>query len=540
MRGRVALGSSVISVMRMAFAAMLLSLGAMAPGDGARAQTIPPAGASGEHQSPDHCLGPTYLVGFVVRSGDWLNQIAIICSPVDANGRTGVPWGGPLRGGNLGSPFPNAACAPNAVAVGLLIHLTSDGRRVRGIGIDCKDAHDVQRQGLGRIVDLGHNDTPAISQLCNPGNAIVEVNINYGADVNGVGVTCAKVAAAPPPSSQTAAAAAVMSSAEQRFAKLSTAFQGWLRTNGIVNATLSNGVYSVGYGTRKADDVFPVASLSKAITASCIASLVDAGKLSYTDKVSTRLSSVFELWKTFDRTWKIADARANDITIEHLLRHTSGFPGEKTLQDTGKELDVVVPPWPAGVANTAAADEAFARAQLARNLTGAPGTVASDYNNVNYALLGIIIKQVTGQSYEAYCKQAVLNPHPFSDVRIGAGTPALGAFGGWEMSAKQYADFISTHYRKLSSTAEPFMQNSYAVGYGLGVGVKKTPKGRNIWHFGNWPGVHPVPALTNPAQFSSYFALWDSGDLVVVLIGEQLDVAHQQSLDKAFTNALGE
>ena len=86
--------------------------------------------------------------------------------------------------------------------MGLIIHLTSDNRRVRGIVLDCKNAKDVGRQGLGRIVNVGNSDTAAISQLCNPGNAIVEVDINNGADVNGVGVVCGsgpKIATAPPP-----------------------------------------------------------------------------------------------------------------------------------------------------------------------------------------------------------------------------------------------------------------------------------------------------------------------------------------------------
>jgi CubicO group peptidase (beta-lactamase class C family) len=231
--------------------------------------------------------------------------------------------------------------------------------------------------------------------------------------------------------------------------KIANAYKAWLSTNGVTNASLvvmQNGciIGQYGFGNRRTTTVMSIASLTKAVTAMCVANLVDAGKLSYTDKVSTRLSSFF-------KSATIADKRANDITIEHLLRHTSGFSGAATAKALKKASeDPVVPPWAAGVTNTASADETFAKAMLAKNLTGAPGSVMSDYNNVNYALLGMIIKQVTGQSYEAYCRQTVLTSprfhgFPVDQPRIGTGISAMGAFGGWEMTVEQYADFIDTH-----------------------------------------------------------------------------------------------
>ena len=192
----------------LVFMAMLAFAATFIPNQGAQAQIMKPVGASGNTQSPDKCPGSTFLVGFMVRYGDWLNAIGIICAPVDGNGRTGaqVPQPPKLRGGTGGSPPTPVTCPVNEVAVGVLIHLQSGGRRVRGIGLDCKgaDAQGLQRQGLGRIVDLGHNDTPAISQLCVPNNAISEVDINWGDDVNGVGVTCTMVHQ-PPPSTATLA-----------------------------------------------------------------------------------------------------------------------------------------------------------------------------------------------------------------------------------------------------------------------------------------------------------------------------------------------
>ena len=82
------------------------------------------------------------------------------------------------------------------------------------------------------------------------------------------------------------------------------------------------------------------------------------------------------------------------------------------------------------------------------------------------------------------------------------------------------------------------MQASYAPGYGLGVQVKQTTTGRNIWHFGNWPGGNPPAPPTTPQQFSSYFALWDTGDLIIVLTDKQMTNSQQASLDAAMRKAI--
>ena len=158
----------------------------------------------------------------------------------------------------------------------------------------------------------------------------------------------------------------------------------------------------------------------------------------------------------------------------------------------------------------------------------------------------MIIKEVTGQTYEAYCKAAVLSPLGITDAQTGPGIQGMGAFGGWQISAASYANFISKTYRNMTPSREAFMQASYTAGdagngtaYGLGVVLRKTSKGRNIWHFGNWPGGGPPAPPTTPSQFSSYFALWDTGDLVVVLMDKQLNTTQQDDLDAAFVAALG-
>jgi hypothetical protein len=105
MRGQWLVTSWLHFLVRTALGAILLILAAAALSDGAGAQTHAAIGAKGDHQILDQCPGAgSYLVGFKVKSGDRLNQIAIICSPVDGAGHTGAQWVGTPRGGTGGSP----------------------------------------------------------------------------------------------------------------------------------------------------------------------------------------------------------------------------------------------------------------------------------------------------------------------------------------------------------------------------------------------------------------------------------------------------
>jgi CubicO group peptidase (beta-lactamase class C family) len=309
------------------------------------------------------------------------------------------------------------------------------------------------------------------------------------------------------------------------FNLMSAAFQKWIRSVGVQNATIADEMNSAGFGNRQANTAYPIASLSKAITASCVAALVEHGQLSYNDTLDKRLSSFLgaALLPTpplagqpgAPATVLPADPRAKAITIEQLLRHMSGITADPTQ-----------PPWAAGIKNETGAAQAFVKAALAVNL-GMEVAAAYHYNNINYAILGMMIEQASGGDYEHVCKRAVLTPparpgtwdgaqnmeRQWADVRIGV--PGLRAFGGWQISAMQYAIFISRNYRKLTPGRQAFMNASYGAGYGLGVLLKKTSSGTYIWHVGNWePGQPDV----TPNQFSSYFGLFENGDLIVVLL----------------------
>jgi len=75
------------------------------------------------------------------------------------------------------------------------------------------------------------------------------------------------------------------------------------------------------------DDLFWIASMSKPITATAVAILVDDGKLAFDDPVSKYLPEFSDLWvtKQSDPSQRVLAAPAQPLTIRDLLTHRSGL-----------------------------------------------------------------------------------------------------------------------------------------------------------------------------------------------------------------------
>ncbi len=67
----------------------------------------------------------------------------------------------------------------------------------------------------------------------------------------------------------------------------------------------------------KSDSIFWIASMSKPVTGACVMMLVDEGKISLDDKIVKHLPEMSEL--------VTEDGKRAEITIRHLLTHTSGM-----------------------------------------------------------------------------------------------------------------------------------------------------------------------------------------------------------------------
>ena len=128
--------------------------------------------------------------------------------------------------------------------------------------------------------------------------------------------------------------------------------------------------------------IFDIGSLTKQFTAAAIMVLVDRGMLSTDD--------------TLDEYFPDIPADKASITLHQLLTHSSGLSDE-TGGFEGNDRDPYL------------SRDAFLTALFASPLNAAPGE-RFEYTNAGYSLLAAIIEDVSGQGYEAFLREAVLEP----------------------------------------------------------------------------------------------------------------------------------
>ena len=175
-------------------------------------------------------------------------------------------------------------------------------------------------------------------------------------------------------------------------------------------------VLSKGYGLADREQKIPntpqtkfrVAQLTQSFTALAIMLLQEQGKLNVTDKVC-------QYFKDCPPTWK-------DITIHQLLTHTAGLPeiidtdayrliqGEST---TPQQLIAL-----------------FHDAPLAYQPGKSFNITPLGFGASDYVVLGKLIEQVSGQAYESFVQQALLEPLTLthSSFDQSAGDLASGYF----------------------------------------------------------------------------------------------------------------
>jgi CubicO group peptidase (beta-lactamase class C family) len=221
--------------------------------------------------------------------------------------------------------------------------------------------------------------------------------------------------------------------------------QSLLNTYGIPGAQFAlarNGklVYDRAFGhadlqgqmPTRPDHLFRVASVSKPITAVAIMELVENGELALSDAVFGSGGLLAD--HPYLQEVVYTDMRLEDITVEHLLRHTGGWDRSINCFPTPTAPYTWTTPGcdpisaPLYVAATLGesnpiAKEALVRFLMERGLDHTPGTVYA-YSNIGYLVLGLVIEQVSGMSYEDYVKSAVFEPLGICDAHLGRNLPA--------------------------------------------------------------------------------------------------------------------
>ncbi len=176
-------------------------------------------------------------------------------------------------------------------------------------------------------------------------------------------------------------------------------------------------LYAKGYGWADHEREIPmqpyhrmrIASVSKLFTAVGIMKLVEAGKL----RLDNKIFGATGVLQTY-RHLPIADTLAYKITVEHLLTHTGGWRNQLRTDPMFAPVAVAK----AMHLEKAPSFETTLRFMLAQKGMFEPGSLA-DYSNFGYTLLGEVIKEVAGKSYEAYMTQDILAQMQISHMAIG-------------------------------------------------------------------------------------------------------------------------
>jgi CubicO group peptidase (beta-lactamase class C family) len=174
-------------------------------------------------------------------------------------------------------------------------------------------------------------------------------------------------------------------------AYLAQAMAKW-EVPGLAIAVVKGGevVLAHGYGLREigtdrpvaADTVFSIASCTKSFTAAAIAMLVDEGKVGWDDAVKLH-------WPEFE----VADAYVTQhATLRDLLCHRTGLVRGDLLSVKGD----------------LSADEILHRTRLLGQ--AAPFRTKFTYHNVMYGVLGKVIAEKSGMSWEHFVTQRMIEP----------------------------------------------------------------------------------------------------------------------------------
>lgn len=261
-----------------------------------------------------------------------------------------------------------------------------------------------------------------------------------------------------------------------------------LRTLGVQDTASSTAV--------TADSRFRIASMSKAFTAFGILALRDAGKLSLQDPAEKYVPEM--------KGWKYPTKDSPKITVADLIHHTAGFVEDNPWGDRQQALSE------ADFTKMIKDGVAFAQA---------PGT-RMEYSNYGYALLGRIIRNVTGMPYQDWMRDNLFKPlgmqatgydvfaSPQSARALGyrwqdeawvrepdMADGTFGAMGGMETTANDYWRWVS-----YLLSGWPARDDSEA-------GPAKRSTIREIVEGANFAGARQRPAILGaPCRVTSAYA----------------------------------
>ena len=244
--------------------------------------------------------------------------------------------------------------------------------------------------------------------------------------------------------------------------------------------------------------VYRIGSITKQFTAAAVLKLVDDGRLALDDRIDKYLPEAPASWR--------------DVTVRHLMEHTSGIPSFTTV--LGDSLDSWTGKTPGDV--IALLHD--------KPLEAAPGT-SFQYDNTGFVLLGLIVERAGGKPLDVFLRERVFKPLQMTHTGFASDAPpshsAVGNLqdhGRWvttswnsNVRASGAGAIYSTAEdllkwedalfagRVLSAASTKAMFTDWGHGFGYGFVTDKVAGHAAWWHNGHLPGfgavVYRVPDI---------------------------------------------
>lgn len=251
---------------------------------------------------------------------------------------------------------------------------------------------------------------------------------------------------------------------------------------------------------------FPILSITKPFTAMVVLKLQEQGKLSLADKLSKHLPGF---------------PNGDNITVEHLLNHTSGL--YNYTDDIGEEDSALV-------------NHPVERTKILDVIRKPPQHAPGEdliYNNSGYYLAGLIIEKVSGKTYEQNVRKLIFEPlnmthsgfdfnnlpkdirptgyqflkpekqkpYGYIDSTVGFSAGAIYSTTG---DMYKWARAIAQK-RLLSAASWDIALSPKAADYGIGFRINNFFGNTYIKHSGGYPG------------FTSEFIYYPQQDITIIL-----------------------
>ncbi|NJD02585.1 MAG: beta-lactamase family protein [Ruminiclostridium sp.] len=150
----------------------------------------------------------------------------------------------------------------------------------------------------------------------------------------------------------------------------------------------------------KVDAIFPLCSLTKPITATCIMILIEDGLIDLYHSVSKYIP-------------EFAGERKKDVKIHHLLTHTAGIRDEDIHAAHEKNRNIV--PIPPCEETQDPGIHEYLYLSYDTPLFKLPGEIMI-YCGYGYQLLAEIVRRVSGQSIQDFAKKRIFDPLGMNDT----------------------------------------------------------------------------------------------------------------------------